>query len=183
MDPGLFAAWERAQVTSGVTTEQGMAALKILIVDDNAAMRGVVRAVLSAFGCTGVKEAPDARTAFGIVAQEKVDVLIVDWKMKPIDGLTLVKRLRDPDKSPNPYLPIIMLSAYSEAAKVRTARDAGVTEFLAKPFNADALYTRLASIVNRPRPFVRTKAFFGPDRRRLNAEHDGPERREEDPIA
>ncbi len=170
-------------MTSGVTTEQGMAALRILVVDDNAAMRGIVRAVLSAFGCINVKEAPDARSALNVVALEKVDVLIVDWKMKPVDGLALVKHLRDPDKSPNPYLSIIMLSAYSEAAKVRTARDAGVNEFLVKPFNAGALYTRLASIVNRPRPFVRTKAFFGPDRRRLTTEHDGPERREEDPIA
>ena len=160
-----------------------MSALKILIVDDNAAMRGIVRAVLSAFGCINVKEASDARAAFQIVNAEPVDVLIVDWKMKPVDGLALVKRLRDPEKSPNPYLPIIMLSAYSEAAKVREARDAGVTEFMVKPFNAGALYARLAAIVNRPRPFVRTKAFFGPDRRRLNADHDGPERREEAPIS
>jgi DNA-binding response OmpR family regulator len=160
-----------------------MAALKILIVDDNAAMRGIVRAVLAAFGCINVKEAPDARTAFHIINSEPVDLMIADWKMKPIDGLALVKRLRDPEKSPNPYLPVIMLSAYSEAAKVREARDAGVTEFLVKPFNAGALYTRLAVIVNKPRPFVRTKAFFGPDRRRLQAEHEGPERREEDPIS
>jgi len=166
-----------------MTADKGMAALKILVVDDNAAMRGIVRAVLSAFGCIHIKEAADAKSALTTLTQDSIDVLIVDWKMKPVDGLSLVKRLRDPDKSPNPYLPIIMLSAYSEAAKVRTARDAGVTEFLVKPFNAGALYARLASIVNRPRPYVRTKAFFGPDRRRLEAAHEGPERREEDPIA
>jgi len=166
-----------------MTADAGMAALRVLVVDDNAAMRGIVRAVLAAFGCTNVKEAPDARTALEAIRTDRIDVLIVDWKMKPIDGLALVKRLRDPEKSPNPYLPIIMLSAYSEAPKVRMARDAGVTEFLVKPFNAGALYARLATIVNRPRPFVRTKAFFGPDRRRITVEHDGPERREEDPIA
>jgi DNA-binding response OmpR family regulator len=166
-----------------MTADAGMAALRVLVVDDNAAMRGIVRAVLAAFGCTNVKEAPDARTAFEAIRTERIDVLIVDWKMKPIDGLALVKRLRDPEKSPNPYLPIIMLSAYSEAPKVRMARDAGVTEFLVKPFNAGALYARLAAIVNRPRPFVRTKEFFGPDRRRITLEHDGPDRREEDPIA
>lgn len=166
-----------------MTADKGMAALNILVVDDNAAMRGIVRAVLSAFGCINIREAADAKSALAALTQDPFDVLIVDWKMKPVDGLALVKRLRDPDKSPNPYLPIIMLSAYSEAAKVRQARDAGVTEFLVKPFNAGALYARMASIVNRPRPYVRTKEFFGPDRRRLDAAHDGPERREEDPIA
>lgn len=170
-------------MTAVTDTEKGMAALKILVVDDNAAMRGIVRAVLAAFGCINVKEAPDAKSAFHTLSAERIDLMIVDWKMKPIDGLALVKRLRDEEKSPNPYLPVIMLSAYSEAAKVREARDAGVTEFLAKPFNAGALYARLAAIVNKPRPFVRTKAFFGPDRRRMTAEHDGPERREEAPIA
>lgn len=170
-------------MTSGMTNEKGMAALNILVVDDNAAMRGIVRAVLAAFGCISVKEAASARAALDIVSRDRIDVLIVDWKMQPIDGIALVRRLRDPDKSPNPYLPIIMLSAYSETAKVRMARDAGVTEFLVKPFNAEALYSRLAAIVNRPRPFVRTKVFFGPDRRRMTAEHTGPERRIEDPIA
>lgn len=169
-------------MTAQTDRPKGFEALKILIVDDNAAMRGIVRAVLSAFGCTQIKEAPDARAAFAAVTQEPADILIVDWKMNPIDGLTLVKRLRDPDRSPNPYVPIIMLSAYSEAARVREARDAGVTEFIVKPFNAQALYARLTTIVNRPRPFVRTKVFFGPDRRRHEAAHAGPDRREEAPI-
>lgn len=169
-------------MTPQMTADTGMAALKVLVVDDNAAMRGIVRAVLSAFGCVQIKEAADAKSALTTLTEDSIDVLIVDWKMKPVDGLALVKRLRDPDKSPNPYLPIIMLSAYSEAAKVRLARDAGVTEFLVKPFNAGALYARLTSIVNRPRPYVRTKEFFGPDRRRLDATHEGPERREEAPI-
>jgi YesN/AraC family two-component response regulator len=146
-------------------------------------MRGIVRAVLSAFGCDRVSEAADAKTALRVVAETRIGIMIVDWKMSPIDGLALVKRLRDIDKSPNPYLPIIMLSAYSEASKVREARDAGVTEFMVKPFNAAALYARLATIVNKPRPYVRTKAFFGPDRRRLEIQHEGPERREEAPIS
>jgi DNA-binding response OmpR family regulator len=141
-----------ADVTAGGESDTGLGALKVLVVDDNAAMRGIVRAVLSAFGCDRVSEAADAKTALRVVAETRIDIMIVDWKMSPIDGLALVKRLRDIDKSPNPYLPIIMLSAYSEASKVREARDAGVTEFMVKPFNAAALYARLATIVNKPRP-------------------------------
>ncbi|MGJ3230536.1 MAG: response regulator [Oceanicaulis sp.] len=157
--------------------------LRIAVVDDNAAMRGIVRTVLASLGCENVHEAADAQSAFALLQGEPIDILILDWKMKPVDGLALVKKIRDPEQSPIPFLPIIMLTAYGEPSKVREARDAGVTEFMIKPFSAEALYRRLAAIINRPRPFVRTKAFFGPDRRRLEAAYDGPERREEAPIS
>jgi DNA-binding response OmpR family regulator len=60
-----------------------------------------------------------------------------------------------------------MLSSHSERQKVLMARDAGVNEFLTKPVSAKALHDRIVSVVMRPRPFVNTKTFFGPDRRRF----------------
>jgi hypothetical protein len=58
------------------------------------------------------------------------------------------------------------------------ARDAGVTEFLAKPISAKALYNRILHIILNPRPFIKTETYFGPDRRRnVNAKYSGPERR------
>lgn len=166
-----------------VDPQLALSKLRIAVVDDNAAMRGIVRTVLASLGCENVHEAADAKSALAILQAERIDILILDWKMTPIDGLALVKKIRDPETSPNPFLPIIMLTAYGEPSKVREARDAGVTEFMIKPFSAEALYRRLAVIINRPRPFVRTKAFFGPDRRRLEAAYDGPERREDAPIS
>ena len=166
-----------------ISPEHALSNLRIAIVDDNAAMRGIVRAVLASLGCENVHEAADAKTAMALLQSEPVDIAVVDWKMKPVDGLALVKRIRDPETSPCPFLPVIMLTAYAEPSKVREARDAGVTEFMVKPFSAEALYRRLAVIVNRPRPFVRTKQFFGPDRRRMEAEFTGPERREDAPIS
>lgn len=166
-----------------VDPHQALSKLRIAVVDDNAAMRGIVRTVLSSLGCDNVQEAADAEAALNLLQIERVDILILDWKMRPTDGLTLVKKIRDAETSPCPFLPIIMLTAYGEPSKVREARDAGVTEFMIKPFSAEALYRRLAVIINRPRPFVRTKAFFGPDRRRLEAAYEGPERREEAPIS
>jgi two-component system, chemotaxis family, chemotaxis protein CheY len=75
-------------------------------------------------------------------------------------------------------VPIIMLSGHSEKNRVMQARDAGVTEFLAKPIAAKALYERILSVVLNPRPFIRTATFFGPDRRRnVNPNYFGPERR------
>jgi len=157
--------------------------LRIAVADDNAAMRGIVRAVLSTLGCDNVHEASDTDETLALIQSETIDILILDWKMTPMTGLDLVKLIRDPNRSPRPFLPIIMLTAYGEPAKVREARDAGVTEFMVKPFSAEGLYRRLAVIVNRPRPFVRTKVFFGPDRRRMEADFNGPERREDAPIS
>ncbi|MFP4518435.1 MAG: response regulator [Oceanicaulis sp.] len=166
-----------------VDPEQALSKLRIAVVDDNAAMRGIVRTVLASLGCDNVYEASDAESALSVLRAQPIDIIILDWKMKPVDGLDLVKTIRNPELSPNPFLPIIMLTAYGEPSKVRQARDAGVTEFMIKPFSAEALYRRLAVIINRPRPFVRTKAFFGPDRRRLEVSYEGPERREDAPIS
>lgn len=168
-------------MTGEVETSQAFAKLNILVVDDNAAMRGLVRTVLTAFGCERIFEASTARQCLEILRVERIDVMILDWKMSPVDGLSLVKLLRNPDKSPAPYIPVIMLTAYAEPSKVREARDAGVTEFMAKPFAADALYRRLQVIVNRPRAFVRTTEFFGPDRRRVaKSDYAGPKRRDDE---
>lgn len=162
-------------------TTEAFRRLKILVVDDNAAMRGLVRTVLSAFGCEMIFEASTARQGVEILRAESVDLMILDWKMKPVDGISLVRMLRDPARSPNPYLPVIMLTAYAEPSKVHEARDAGVTEFMAKPFSSDALFRRIQVIINRPRSFVRTKQFFGPDRRRIvKPDYEGPKRRDDE---
>ena len=159
-----------------------LAKLRVALIDDNAAMRGIVRTVLASMGCKDVFEAADARAALALLRETRVDIVILDWKMHPVDGLALVRKLRDQETSPDPFVPIIMLTAYAEPSKVKMARDAGVTEFMVKPFNAEGLYKRIAAIVNRPRPFVRTQVFFGPDRRRFEADFNGPERRYGAPI-
>ncbi len=164
-------------MTATASPAQGLGTLRIAVVDDNAAMRGIVRSALGAFGVIHVYEAADVESALNILRAERKGVLICDWKMKPVDGLSLVRTLRDPEQSPCPLLPIIMLTAYAEPSRMKEAGDAGVTEFLVKPFAAEALYSRLQMIVNRPRPFVRTREFFGPDRRRMASGSQGPVRR------
>jgi two-component system chemotaxis response regulator CheY len=71
-----------------------------------------------------------------------------------------------------------MLTGHTERTRVMKARDAGITEFLAKPISAKGLYQRVFSVVAHPRPFIRTACYFGPERRRTaNAKYVGPERR------
>lgn len=151
--------------------------LNILIVDDNANMRRVVRNVLHTFGIQNIAEARDGSTALEMLKTFKADIAISDWIMEPMDGVQFVRTVRTAPDSPNPFLPIIMLTAHSDAFRVVHARDSGINEFLAKPVSAKLLYLRITSIIEKQRLFVKAGKFFGPDRRRRKVEADGTERR------
>jgi CheY-like chemotaxis protein len=152
--------------------------LRFLVVDDNMHMRRIVRQLLHGFGSREIFEAEDGAAGLEAFNGHNPDIVITDWAMPILDGLELTQMIRKPDAHANPYVPIIMLSGHSEKSRVMQARDAGVTEFLAKPIAAKALYERILSVVLNPRPFIRTATFFGPDRRRnVNPNYTGPERR------
>ncbi len=142
--------------------------VSVLVLDDNRHMRSLVQSILHALGVKDICEATDAPEAFKELQHFHADVIIADWHMEPLDGLDFVRLVRTAKDSPNPYVPIIMLTGHTEYSRVCEARDAGVNEFLAKPISAKALYMRFASIIDNPRPFIRTKSYFGPDRRRQN---------------
>ena len=93
-------------------------------------------------------------------------------------AVTSSRKVRTDLDSPNTFVPIIMLTAYAEKSRVEMARDSGVTEFCVKPVTATELYRKVCAVINTPRSFVRTKMYFGPDRRRRNTDFDGRERRE-----
>lgn len=155
--------------------------LQILVVDDNRHMRAIVRTILRGYGINQVHEADDAGAALQELKTKAIDLVITDYAMSGIDGLELIKLLRQSDDSPNPFIPIVMLTSYTERKRITSARDAGVTEFLSKPISARDLYYRIIECVARPRPFIRAKGFFGPDRRRTRTTgYNGPERRRVD---
>ena len=152
--------------------------LKIMVVDDNPHMRKLVVTVLQAFGAIQIFEAADAERAWPMLRDINPDVVFLDWMMEGMTGLDLVRMMRTSAATPNPFVPVIMLTGYTQLDHVRAARDAGVNEFLAKPVSARAILTRLTAVIEHPRPFVRTKVYFGPCRRRRGAdEYRGPERR------
>src|SRR3546814_4837598 len=97
-----------------------------------------------------------------------------------MDGIGFVEWVRKNPAAKNVFVPIIMVTAQSEEWKVMKARDAGVTEFLVKPFSAKTMARRITVVVENPRQFVRTDEFFGPDRRRhVISNYTGQERSEE----
>jgi two-component system chemotaxis response regulator CheY len=152
--------------------------LRFLVIDDNAHMRRILRTLLHGFGTREVYEAEDGAAGLEAFAHYSPDIVITDWAMPIFDGLELTQMIRQPDANANPFVPIIMLTGHSEKKRVISARDAGVTEFLAKPISAKGLYQRILNVVANPRPYIRTKNYFGPDRRRnANSSYAGPERR------
>lgn len=155
--------------------------ISILVVEDNQPMLEITKTLLTTFGVGTVYGAKDGEAGFKAYCQYKPDMVIADWMMKPVDGISLARRIRNDPGSPNHYVPIILMTGFSEKRRVIQARDAGVTEFLVKPFTARDLYKRISQIIERPRQFVRSEDFFGPDRRRKAADdYKGPMRRESD---
>ncbi|MBF0251878.1 MAG: response regulator [Alphaproteobacteria bacterium] len=164
-------------------TGYNLSRLNFLIVDDNKHMRALVKSILHALGVKNVLEAADGADAFKELRHFPADIIICDWNMSPLDGMDFVRMVRTGSDSPNPFVPIIMLTGHTEMNRVTEARDTGVHEFLAKPISAKKLYTRVRSIIENPRPFVRAGIYFGPDRRRQeNPNYNGKERRKDDTV-
>jgi DNA-binding response OmpR family regulator len=152
--------------------------LKVLVVDDNPHMRALIVAVLQAFDIKTILEASSGETAWSVLQTNACDIVFLDWVMPGISGLELTRKIRTAANSPNPFVPIIMLTGHTSVDHVRAARDAGVNEFLAKPVSAKNIVARMLSIIENPRPFVRTKVYFGPcRRRRRDGDYRGPDRR------
>lgn len=158
--------------------------VSVLVVEDNQPMNEMVQSLLKAFGINFIYSARNGESGYKKYLEHKPDIIIADWMMKPVDGIMFTEKIRKNPSSPNPFVPIILMTGFSEKKRVLKARDSGVTEFLVKPFTARDLYKRIAQIIERPRQFVKTGEFFGPDRRRKeDEEYGGPMRRIEDTTA
>ena len=151
--------------------------LRVLTVDDNVHMRRLVMTILQAFGVNQISEAGSGEGAWEMVREINPDIVILDWVMEGMSGVDLVRRLRTDPMSPNPFVPVIMLTGHTSLEHAQQARDAGANEFIAKPVSVKTVMSRLASVIEHPRPFVRTGVYFGPCRRRRHDDRPGTERR------
>ena len=163
-------------------SEYNLEELNILVVDDNRHMHEILRAILNAMRIKHIRYCDDPADAFAEMRAGAPDIIITDWKMDPLDGLDFTRRVRTAQDSPNPYVPIIMLTGYTERHRICEARDAGVNEFLKKPIAITGLRARIINIIENPRVFIETKSYFGPDRRRRRNDknYNGPRRRADD---
>lgn len=151
--------------------------LDILVVDPSPHMSSLVVQMLRHLKVGHVEEAPSSSAALARLNASRFAVVIVEDQLAPMDGVALTRALRAGTEYPSRNAAVIMLSSTPDAARIAEARDAGITEFLRKPFAAQQLAARLESIQTRPRDFIDTSAYAGPDRRRREKALNGPDRR------
>lgn len=138
----------------------------VLVVDPSTHGAGLVSIMLRSLGRKDIREAYDTEKAMAELNRRGFSVVILD-DGPGFDGVALSRKLRACAECQNRSVPIIMMSSAPDAKRIAEARDAGITEFLRKPFAANHLQTRLSSIVINPRGFINQGGEYnGPDRRR-----------------
>jgi len=120
-------------------------ALPILIVDDYRTMLRIIRNLLQQLRFSNIDEATDGGAALTRLREKRYGLVISDWNMQPVTGLELLREVRsDPQLADTPF---IMITAESKTENVIAARDAGVSNYIVKPFNAETLRAKIASVL------------------------------------
>ena len=117
--------------------------MNILVVDDYQTMIRIIKNLLKQLGFANVDEASDGKAALEKIAAKPYGLIISDWNMEPMTGLDLLKQVRGGGNK----VPFIMVTAESKTENVLAAREAGVNNYIVKPFNADTLKTKLSSVL------------------------------------
>jgi two-component system chemotaxis response regulator CheY len=118
--------------------------MKILVVDDFATIRRILRTLLKKIGLTNVIEAEDGSTALNVLKKNEVDLIICDWNMPYMSGIELLKAVKGDESLKD--IPFLMLTAEGQKEKVSEAVQAGVTNYIVKPFTADGIQEKLTQI-------------------------------------
>ncbi len=119
--------------------------MPILIVDDYKTMLRIIRNLLTQIGFDNVEEASDGATALAKLHERPFGLVISDWNMEPMSGIDLLREVRADDALKS--LPFIMVTAESKSRHVVDAREAGVSNYIVKPFNAETLKRKLAAVL------------------------------------
>lgn len=172
--------------TPRTLSQQDLKRLKILIVDPNAYMRGVVGDSLRRLQIVNVVLAASATEAFSIGRSFKPDIIFVDWDAGRTSGLEFTREVRRNTTGIPRETPIILLSGMIDHEQLMASRQAGINEFLLKPVSAQSVMSRIEEVVLRPRKFVISRNYIGPCRRRKDdPDFAGPWRRltDEPPVS
>ncbi|MGE5478061.1 MAG: response regulator [Bacteroidales bacterium] len=119
--------------------------MNVLIVDDYKTMLRIIRNLLKQLGFNNVDEATDGSMALQMLRVGNYGLIISDWNMEPMTGLQLLREVRADAKLKS--IPFIMVTAESKSENVIAAKEAGVSNYIVKPFNAETLKTKMVSVL------------------------------------
>jgi CheY-like chemotaxis protein len=137
-----------------------LAAIKVMIVDDSAGMRQLMSGVLQSLGIRHIQLADSGPEALALAKLTKPDLFIIDWEMRPMDGLTLMREIRRVSNYPAATIPIVILTAHSSPQVVRAALSHGANQFLTKPVVPQTLLNRMLWALNDRRALVDRGGFL-----------------------
>lgn len=162
------------KLSLNTVSRQKYASMNIMIAEDTSQMSGLICGILKSLGVGRILEARSGRDALDIMQLQAIDLVLTDDLKAPMDGLALAREIRKSKTPEIATLPIIYITSKLQKSAIMTARDAGVTEILSKPFSATQMITRIEAALTHPRPTINAEDFTGPDRRRKineRAEH------------
>ncbi|WP_422369375.1 response regulator [Pelagibius sp.] len=150
--------------------------ITIMVVDDNSFMRNLIVTTLRALGISDIVTQSSAKGAIEALRESRknpvkagigtIDIILSDFVMSEVDGSLFLRWIRTGKQAPDRFVPFLMVSGAADQDVVEQARDAGVTDFVAKPFSAKSIADRVLEVIKNPRQFVLAPGYFGPDRRR-----------------
>lgn len=151
--------------------------IRILMVDEDRYLAEILSSILESFGVASVRHTTAYDDAIEYLDSLPIECVFTDWLDSDEDGLAIVHHIRGLEDPLLRALPIVLCTARTELEDICAARDAGVTEIIAKPFSPRHVLQKLNSALFQTRNFVSAKGYAGPDRRRKSGQYDGPERR------
>lgn len=118
--------------------------MKVLIVDDFATMRRIVKNILRQIGFTNITEADDGKTALAKLKEDKYDLIMCDWNMPEMPGIELLSKIKSDDALKS--IPFVMVTAEAKKENIVSAVKAGVSSYIVKPFTADTVTAKLQKV-------------------------------------
>ena len=155
--------------------------LTALVVDENEETLASTRGALATLGFGQILGAEDAFVADMYIDETPVHFMLTEQWLSPYDGIELTARVRKRADRKAATMPIILHSLVANLDIVQRARDAGITDFVARPASLAILQRRIIASHTQPRPFIKSNVYVGPCRRRRSLRRAGMERRREMP--
>ena len=153
-------------MSTSLQIKQSLSSIKIMMIEDDNIMASLIRDVLDIMGFRNIALYKEGISALQDIQQNNYDLILCDWKMPGMSGIEFTKALRLFELGKKRYTPLILITGKAQEDDVRAARDAGVTEYLIKPFSVAGMCDKIKAILERPRDFVISDEYVGPDRRR-----------------